>query len=765
MSWISAVRAASPSRRVPALALVSAAVALVAIGWFAVNLHASHGPLVLLCLPSPIAALITTAAAWRATRAPQLPPHTRRFWRTLTVALVLLAAGTLVGVAEVAASPVGAMATEPPPAALTIYAASMLALLWGLYRLPVTAPTPGQRLMVWLDAATVMLGTGVFLWHFFTQPQLADPVGQAEWWMLALVLSSVFAVAKVALSNDGTIDRGSLQLLAAALLAGSVGTVPQRLFIEHPRLNPVLYTIPYVVFFVTWAAERQRTAVPSVPARRRRPFSVLPYGAVVTVDGLLLFLVCSGSHADLRPVSFGAVVLTGLVVIRQLTAYRENGRLLARLHHGATHDALTQLPNRALFADRLAAALASDVPARPLSVALIDLDDFKAINDTLGHGLGDALLVAVGARLAGCTGPHDTVARLGGDEFVVVFEGMDPAGADLAVQAIMSAFSSPVVVSGHELLVSASIGIADGRAGDDAAELLRRADVAMYEAKRQGGASFAHYAAGLSDVSGDNARLGAELRAALAAEDQLVLLYQPIVALDGGGLSGGEAHVRWQHPHRGLVAPIDFIPIAERTGLIVPLGRWVLREACRQASAWSAMHGDVAPRVMNVNVSARELREPDFPAFVAAVLADTGLAAARLVLEITETAVFALGASVSNLQAVRELGIRIALDDFGTGQSNLTLLQDCPVDELKLDRSFTQVDAMSARNTMAVAVIHLAHALGLGVVAEGVETPQQAERLRVLGYPWAQGYYFAKPMPADEVAGLIAGRARAALTR
>jgi diguanylate cyclase (GGDEF)-like protein len=571
--------------------------------------------------------------------------------------------------------------------------------------------------------------------------------------MMVLVLTAVFAVAKVAVSSDGFIDRMSMRLLGAALFAGGLSSAPQQLLFGNSRLNDVQYTVPVVLFFVSWAASRQLRSGPS--RGFRQPFAVLPYGAVVIVDGLLLLLVLTGSRDDLRLVTIGAVVLTGLVVVRQVTAYRENGRLLARLHHGATHDALTQLPNRALFAERLAAALASEVEGRPLSVVLIDLDDFKGINDSLGHGIGDALLVSLGSRLAGCVGPRDTVARLGGDEFVVVLEGMDPAGADLVVGRLMTAFAEPLAAVGHDLLVSASVGIADGRAGDDAAELLRQADVAMYAAKRQGGASFLHYEPGMAEGPSENAHLGAELRMALAGEDELFLLYQPIVNLDGGGLSGVEALVRWTHPGRGLITPGEFIPVAERTGLVVPMGRWVLREAARQAAAWNAEFGDAAPRVMNVNVSARELREPDFPAFVAGVLAETGLSPERLVLEITETTVFGLGASVANLHAVRAMGIRIALDDFGTGQSTLTLLQDCPVDELKLDRSFTQADTAASRNTMAVAVIHLAHALGLGVVAEGVETPQQAERLRLLRYPVAQGFGLGMPMPAIEIGALL----------
>jgi EAL domain-containing protein (putative c-di-GMP-specific phosphodiesterase class I) len=302
------------------------------------------------------------------------------------------------------------------------------------------------------------------------------------------------------------------------------------------------------------------------------------------------------------------------------------------------------------------------------------------------------------------------------------------------------------MADGHELPIRASIGIADGRSGDDASELLRHADIAMYAAKNLTGSGYLHYEGEMGTVLADSANLGAELREAIAG-DQLFLLYQPIVALDGGRITGVEALVRWQHPTRGMLAPDMFIPAAERTGLIVPLGRWVFREACRQVAAWTAEHGDDAPAVLNVNVSARELREPGFAEEVAAALAHFGVTADRIAIEITETTIFELGASVTNLDSLRRLGIRIALDDFGTGHSTLTLLQDCPVDELKLDRSFTQAES-NGNPSIAAAVIHLARALGLHVVAEGVETPQQAEQLRSLGYQAAQGFYFARPMAA-----------------
>ncbi|GAA0811094.1 putative bifunctional diguanylate cyclase/phosphodiesterase [Spirilliplanes yamanashiensis] len=735
--------------------LIAAAVAVVASALFLLNELGPTVPVGLIWLSAPVSAVLATAYCARTSRQPFLTAQARAYWRTVTGAVAMVGVGALSGAADAVLNP-HMTVRQPPLPALASYSVALFLLLWALYRIPVNAGSNGERLRVWLDAATVALGTGVFLWHFFTNtgvPGSGD--ANAEFWMLAMVLIGIGAVAKVALSNDGVIDRGSLRLMAAALIAGSLGTVPQRLLIEQPKYNAILYVIPVVLFYVVWSAEQQRRAGPvtALPGRRN-PFSVLPYLAVVAVDALLLSLVAARQTAHLPPVATGAVLLTALVVIRQVTAYRENRSLLDRLEHGATHDALTQLPNRAYFAERLQHALANN-NGRPLSVALIDLDSFKTINDTLGHGTGDALLVAVGRRLAAQLTEHDTVARLGGDEFVVVLDGTDPTGADIAVQRMLDSLSSPFWADGHELLVSASIGVADGRDGDNASELLRQADVAMYAAKRQGGASHLHYRPDMGGSSNDHAHLGAELRAALGT-DQLFLLYQPLVSLDDASMVGVEALIRWKHPERGLVSPADFIPLAERTGLILPLGRWVLARACRQAVTWTERYGDAAPQVINVNVSARELREATFPDQVAEILAETGLPPHRLVLEITETTVLTLGASVTNLHALREMGIRVALDDFGTGQSTLTLLHDCPVDELKLDRSFTQSDAGDRRDTMAVAVIQLARALGLDTVAEGVETAQQADRLRALGYEVVQGFYFARPLSVEQVEGELA---------
>jgi EAL domain-containing protein (putative c-di-GMP-specific phosphodiesterase class I) len=336
---------------------------------------------------------------------------------------------------------------------------------------------------------------------------------------------------------------------------------------------------------------------------------------------------------------------------------------------------------------------------------------------------------------------------------VVVLDGADPAAADLAADRMIEALRAPVLADGHELPIRASIGIADGHTGAEASVLLRQADIAMYAAKNIPGTVHLHYDASMAAAGIDHAHLGAELRKAIH-DDQLFLLYQPIVALDDGRVTGAEALVRWAHPVHGTLAPDAFIPIAERTGLIVPLGRWVIRTAFRQLAIWIARHGEDAPSVLNINISARDLREPGFPAAVDALLTEFDLPGERITLEVTETMALEAGQSVTALHELRALGIRISLDDFGTGHSTLTLLHDCPVDEIKLDRSFTQSE-VDGRVPVAAAVIHLAQALGLHAVAEGVETADQAEQLLALGYLAAQGYYFARPMPADRLSEVI----------
>ena len=732
----------------------------VALVWFTVNLVRPVGPPVLLWATTPIGAIVLAAIFRRTSRTEHLPSPTRRFWRRLTVVAILVGIASTAQAVDVLTAP-DAGGTHTPRLMLICDGAALLLIIHGLYRLPFGRQSRGELVRMVLDAGTVMLATAVFVWHFQTRALLAEGAGGARIASLALTvlaLLTVFVIAKVMLSGYTFIDRKGLRLIAIAISVGGLAPTAQPLLESiDTRLFPMQVGIPAVFFFAAWAGEQQRHAT---FARRRgepeppvRTWSVLPYLAVAAVDGLLIY-VSWFDHTDEPVVVGAAVLLTGLVVLRQVTAFRENGRLLSRLDHGANHDALTQLPNRVCFHRRLQKALTAPGD-RPVAVALIDLDDFKEVNDTLGHEVGDLLLIAVAQRLDACIRSEDTVARLGGDEFVVVLDGADAAAADLAAARMAEALSRPVDADGHELPIRASIGIADGRTGDEASVLLRHADIAMYAAKNVPGTAYLHYDDEMAGPSTDQACLGAELREAIGNDD-LFLLYQPIVGLDDGRLMGAEALVRWAHPTRGTLAPDAFIPVAERTGLVVPLGHWVMRTAFRQLAAWIDERGDAAPGVLNVNVSARDLREPGYAGGVKALADEYGIPADRVVLEITETMALEPGQSVTNLHQLRGYGFRVSLDDFGTGRSTLTLLHDCPIDEIKLDRSFTQAE-VDGRVPVAAAVIHLSQALGLHAVAEGVETAEQAEQLLSLGYVAAQGYHFARPMPADRFGSLIAG--------
>jgi len=737
----------------------------VSLAWFLVDFGAgrSVGPLLLLWAVQPVVAGLAAVALWRAGASPGLNRGAVRFWRTLAIA------NTVVGLATVANAYDAIYATGRPsqqmgPLTAGLYSLSLLLAIWTLCRLPMGATSRVERLTILLDAGTVVLAGGVFLWTFVGGPaarQQADSlrplVTGLSITMLPLVV--MFGLAKVALAGANLVDTGALKRLGVAMVIGSVGSAPAPLLADRPYLNVGCYVTPAVCVFMLLGARRQvaaarrpdrRAAGARAGRRGRRTFSVLPYVAIAATDALLFV----PGHQRGLVVSAGAVGLTALVVARQLVAFGENGRLVTRLDHGASHDSLTQLANRVLLNERLIEALSRCDAERPVTVILIDLDDFKMVNDALGHGIGDALLVEVAGRLAGSVRADDTVARLGGDEFAVVLDGATRAEADHTANRMLAALSPPVLAGGHELLVRASLGIADGATTDEAAELLRRADVAMYAAKAHGGSRYAHYTPELNLGLAEQPRVGAELRQAID-EGQLRLVYQPLVSLQDGTITGVEALVRWAHPTRGLLAPATFIPVAERTGLIVPLGRWVLRQACRQAARWTAEFGPAAPNRLNVNVSAAQLLEPGFTNEVATALADSGLPPHRLTLEITETMAAMLLGTEPHLPALRALGVRIALDDFGTGQSTLSLLQTCPVDELKLDRTFTQAEPMPHQATVAAAVAHLGSAFGLDLVAEGVETEAQADRLRALGYRVAQGYHLGRPVPADAIGEMV----------
>ena len=429
-------------------------------------------------------------------------------------------------------------------------------------------------------------------------------------------------------------------------------------------------------------------------------------------------------------------------------------RLEEQLQHDAFHDPLTDLANRALFADRVTHAL-ERLTDRPLRAAVlfVDLDDFKLVNDSLGHLAGDELLTGVAGRLRGCLRDADTAARLGGDEFGILIEEADRSVAGEVARRLLESLHEPFTIGDRQLFVAASIGIA--MAGDDPAavsaeELLRNADAAMYTAKSGGKARAEFYAAAMHASALRRLELRGRLEAAIES-DELVLHYQPLVDLVTGAVAGVEALVRWRQPDRRLAPPDEFVPLAEETGLIIPLGRWVLEAACRQPSSWPT-NAAGEPFSVAVNVSSRQLHDPDFPAVVRAVLAETDYPPHQLVVEVTESALLGEGESTSRaIAALKALGVRIALDDFGTGYSSLSHLRRFPIDILKIDRSFVEgIDGDDRDGRILVqSIVRLAHSLRLETVAEGIERPEQMVRLRAIGVTLGQGFLFAQPMASD----------------
>ncbi len=425
---------------------------------------------------------------------------------------------------------------------------------------------------------------------------------------------------------------------------------------------------------------------------------------------------------------------------------QERKALEQKLTFQAFHDPLTRLANRSLFRERVEHALERR-QSGDAAVLFIDLDNFKTINDSLGHAAGDHVLVETAHRLRSTLRAEDTAARLGGDEFAVLLEDADVTTSARIAERIRSTLGVPFWVMGQEVYISASIGIATREPGDTTTELLRNADVAMYTAKTKGKARFEIFEARMHDEVVARLGLEAELRRAIDRRE-FVIHYQPIVKLETGEVIGAEALVRWQHPTRGLVPPMEFIPLAEETGLIVPLGGWILRQACRQLAEWQRLRGGGEPFVMNVNLSSRQLVRDAIADEVAAAVDESGIRASWLVLEVTETVLMADPVvAATALGHIRDLGVRVALDDFGSGYSSLTHLRRFPIDIVKIDKSFADdVATGGVESAIARSIIDLGRAMQIDTVAEGIEVDEQAEMLRSLGCEFGQGFYFAKPL-------------------
>jgi len=454
--------------------------------------------------------------------------------------------------------------------------------------------------------------------------------------------------------------------------------------------------------------------------------------------------------------SSGSGDLDATGVVLNTRDLQERKALEQKLTFQAFHDPLTRLANRSLFRERVEHALdrrnASDI-----AVIFIDLDNFKTINDSLGHAAGDHVLVETAHRVRSSLRTEDTAARLGGDEFAVLLEDANVTAAARVAERIRMALGTPFWVLGQEVYISASIGIAVRRDTDTASDLLRNADVAMYTAKSKGKACFEIFEPAMHDAVVARLGLEAELRRAIERHE-FVVYYQPIVRLETGEVIGAEALVRWQHPTRGLVAPMEFIPLAEETGLIVPLGGWILRQACHQLAEWQKLRGGGdEPFVMNVNLSSRQLVRDIIADEVAAAVDESGIRASWLVLEVTETVLMADPVvAATALGHIRDLGVRVALDDFGSGYSSLSHLRRFPIDIVKIDKSFVDdVAHEGAESAIARGIIQLGKAMNIQTVAEGIEVDEQAEVLRTLGCELGQGYFFARPLAADAWAGLL----------
>ena len=447
-----------------------------------------------------------------------------------------------------------------------------------------------------------------------------------------------------------------------------------------------------------------------------------------------------------------------VVTARDVT---ERRALEDQLAHQAFHDSLTGLANRVLFANRIEHALGRGKRHQNLfAVLFIDLDDFKTVNDSLGHAAGDALLVAVAGRISSCIRPEDTCARLGGDEFAVMIEDLASPDAALTVaRRILQVMGKPLTIEGSEVAVQGSVGVALGAIDQTASEVMRSADLAMYRAKSEGKGRYALYEPSMHDRVLERLALKADLQRA-RVEEEFSVHYQPIVAVQTGEIVAVEALLRWRHPERGLVLPGEFMALAEETGLVLPLGEHVLREACGQVAIWRG-RGHPALGV-NVNISAKQLASSQLPDEVGGALAGAGLEPSALTLEITESMLLDSQVVIRRLEELRQIGVRIAIDDFGTGYSSLNYLRRFPVDTLKIARAFVEELGTSPdQERLVAAILRLGTTLGLESIAEGVETEAQRDRLLALRCRYAQGFLYSHPLPAEDLGGVLQ-RARVA---
>jgi diguanylate cyclase (GGDEF)-like protein/PAS domain S-box-containing protein len=839
-----------------------------------------------------------------AARSPVLDPGVRRALRFLALGSTLVFTGNAISTWYL----MGLGENPPVTWADPFYLGDSLCTLAALLSFPLARRTRMERWKFVLDAAMVLVGGAVAIWFWSVRPaaegdsSVAVTILAYAYPLASLLL--LLGITTVLLRRPVDGNRLAFGMLVTGVTVSIVADLVFTYIVRETGGRSAswidsAYLVTYILLIA--GAERYyrhpkaRLEGGTTPRTRSQPVSPLPYVAVAATYGLLLLTVVSPWTDPVSGVAVGALLVTALVVARQVLTVRENVRLLAdtaarqnearfrslvqhssdvimvtrpngtmrfvspsasrvfgyepsallgrplatllhpadrdratqlfadvvagpgvigpvewrfrqadgswlhaeilatnllgdptvrgvvlntrdvserkrleeQLTHQAFHDPLTGLANRALFRDRVSHALAlAQRQGHPITVLFLDLDDFKRVNDSLGHAEGDRLLIAAAERFQSCARQADTVSRLGGDEFAILIEHV--AGSDgraELLQRLEEAMTYPFALSGNQVQVSASIGVATASPGETADDLLRNADVAMYAAKRRGkGRSETYELRMYADVR-ERLEMEAALRTALET-DQLSLHYQPIVSLKTGALYGVEALVRWDHPTRGHLLPQSFITLAEETGLIVPLGAWVLTEACRQVQEWRGAFPET-PLCVSVNISGRQLQGGGVTGALRAALAATGASADGVVLEITESVLMQQTDTVQErLWELKSLGVRLAIDDFGTGYSSLSYLQRFPIDILKIAKPFVDdVGSGTEKSALARAIVGLGETLKLRTIAEGIERGDQRAALLELGCDLGQGHYFSRALPPDGIARLLTARRAAAERR
>ncbi len=827
-----------------------------------------------------------------ASRQEILDPAVRRALRLLGLGGATVFIGNAISTGYVLA-----LHDSPPVSwADPFYLTDSLLTLTALLSFPLARRTRLERWKFLLDAAMVLVGGAVAIWYFSVRPTAASEESSHVVTLLAFAypLASMLVllgVTTVLLRRPVDGNRLAFRLVVTGVAVGVVADltfnlVQLELGSRSASWADAVFLLCYVMLIggaeLYWRRPVARRETSAVPLTRLQAISPLPYLAVGTTYALLLFVALRPWTDPISGLAVGALLVTGLVVLRQLLTVGENVRLLAdhsarqnearfrslvqhssdviivtradgavrfvspsasrvlgydpssmvrrsvsellhpddreraasffstaaktpgvtgpvewrfsqpdgswlhaeilatnllhdptvkgvvlntrdvserrrleeQLTHQAFHDPLTGLANRALFRDRVSHALAlAQRRGSPVTVLFLDLDDFKKVNDSLGHGEGDRLLIAVAERFLACARSADTVARLGGDEFAILIEGAE--GRDGLPDRLAAAMSHPFSLSGNQVRATASIGVASASPDDRADDLLRNADMAMYAAKRHGKGRAETYESRMYTDIRERLDLEAALRAAIEGQ-QLTLFYQPIVNLQTGAIHGVEALLRWEHPQFGRLLPQHFIPLAEETGLIMQLGSWVLGEACRQLQVWRAAHPRLSLAIA-VNISGRQFQGSGLVDALRQTLTSSGVEPSSVVLEITESVLMQTDPVLERLQQLKGLGVRLAIDDFGTGYSSLSYLQRFPIDILKIAKPFVEEVGQGAdRSALARAIVGLGDTLKLQTIAEGIERAEQRAALIELGCTLGQGYHFWPSLPASGIDELLA---------